>query len=204
MIRILIAFTLTLSIFTHNAHAQFSDDLLQVAKLLQGNFSSEKQAKNDSDFFDIRLKIIPIWKGRTDAIWFYVEQAVASMLDKPYRQRVYRLSEISKDSFESAVYTLDNPLRFVKHVELFKDLNPDSLSLKDGCSVFLKRVGKKQYEGLIGVKTCASDMRGASYASSIVTLTPKYLLSWDRGYNKEGEQVWGAEKGGYMFRKIKK
>ena len=47
-------------------------------------------------------------------------------------------------------------------------------------------------------------MRGASYASSIVTLTPKYLLSWDRGYNKEGEQVWGAEKGGYMFRKIKK
>ena len=126
------------------------------------------------------------------------------MLDKPYRQRVYRLTEISKDSFESAVYTLDNPLRFVKHVELFQDLNPDSLSLKDGCSVFLNKVGKKRYEGGTGIKTCASDMRGASYASSIVTLTPKYLLSWDRGYNKEGEQVWGAEKGGYMFRKIKK
>ncbi len=195
---------ISLFIINQKLNAQFSSELLQVAKLMQGEFSSEKQAKNDSDFYDIRLKILPIWKERTDAIWFYVEQAVASMLDKPYRQRVYRLTEISKDSFESAVYTLDNPLRFVKHVELLQDLNPDSLSLKDGCSVFLKKVGKKQYEGGTGVKTCASDMRGASYASSIVTLTPKYLLSWDRGYNKEGEQVWGAERGGYMFRKIKK
>jgi hypothetical protein len=25
------------------------------------------------------------------------------------------------------------------------------------------------------------------------------MVSWDRGYNDEGEQVWGAEKGGYRF-----
>jgi CpeT protein len=25
------------------------------------------------------------------------------------------------------------------------------------------------------------------------------LASWDRGWNKEDKQVWGAEKGGYVF-----
>jgi CpeT protein len=25
------------------------------------------------------------------------------------------------------------------------------------------------------------------------------LLSWDRGWDVNGKQVWGAEKGGYIF-----
>ncbi|MEX1189406.1 MAG: chromophore lyase CpcT/CpeT [Bacteroidia bacterium] len=195
---------LFLVFFQNIGKAQFNKELLEVAKMMQGSYSSKKQSKKDSAFFDIRLKIVPIWKERTDAIWFYVEQAVASMQDKPYRQRVYRLTGVEDGSFESAVYTLNSPLRFVGHVDLVESLNPDSLALKEGCSVFLKKDGKKKYVGGTGDKTCPSDMRGASYASSIVTLTPKYLLSWDRGYNREGAQVWGAEKGGYMFRKIKK
>ena len=28
------------------------------------------------------------------------------------------------------------------------------------------------------------------------------LVSWDRGWNAEHEQVWGSEKGGYIFDKI--
>jgi hypothetical protein len=35
-------------------------------------------------------------------------------------------------------------------------------------------------------------------------MTPSQLLSWDRGYDKEGKYVWGAEKGGYVFDKISK
>jgi hypothetical protein len=29
------------------------------------------------------------------------------------------------------------------------------------------------------------------------------ILSWDRGWDKEDNQVWGAEKGGYEFIKEK-
>jgi hypothetical protein len=28
---------------------------------------------------------------------------------------------------------------------------------------------------------------------------PNGMVSWDRGYNDAGQQVWGAEKGGYEF-----
>ena len=34
-----------------------------------------------------------IWPDSQGAIWLYVEQAVATSLDKPYRQRVYKLEQ---------------------------------------------------------------------------------------------------------------
>jgi hypothetical protein len=30
------------------------------------------------------------------------------------------------------------------------------------------------------------------------------MVSWDRGFDKEGKQVWGAQKGGYRFVKKRK
>jgi len=42
-------------------------------------------------------------------------------------------------------------------------------------------------------------MRGASYASSEVTLTATELNTWDRGYDAGGAQVWGSTKGPYRF-----
>jgi hypothetical protein len=184
--------------------SQFNKELKTVGKMMQGKFSSEKQSNADSAFFDIRLSIIPIWDERTDAIWMYVEQAVSSKIDKPYRQRIYKLTQLSDGSFESAVFTMKDPLRFAGKVELLKGLNPDSLELREGCSVFLKKSGKKSYEGGTGNKTCPSDMRGAAYASSIVTLNTKMLLSWDRGFDRSDKQVWGAEKGGYKFLRVRK
>jgi len=184
--------------------SQFNKELKTVGKMMQGKFSSEKQSNADSAFFDIRLSIIPIWDERTDAIWMYIEQAVSSKIDKPYRQRIYKLTQLSDGSFESAVFTMKDPLRFAGKVELLEGLNPDSLELREGCSVFLKKTGKKLYEGGTGDKTCPSDMRGAAYASSIVTLNTKMLLSWDRGFDRSDKQVWGAEKGGYKFLRVRK
>jgi CpeT protein len=32
-----------------------------------------------------------------------------------------------------------------------------------------------------------------------VTLNDEGMQSWDRGYDTAGAQVWGAEKGAYIF-----
>jgi CpeT protein len=186
------------------AKAQFSKDLVKLSKIMQGHYSSELQSKTDTTFFDIRLKILPIWSERKDAIWMYVEQAMSGKEDKPYRQRVYRLTETSKGNFESAVYTLKSPLRFVGNLEMVNKLTPDSLVLREGCAVLLKKVGRKKYLGATEYRKCSSDLRNATYATSEVTLTPKLLASWDRGYDANDKQVWGAIKSGYLFRKQKK
>jgi len=191
-------------LFPTFANAQFSKDLVKLSKMMQGYYSSELQSKSDTSFFDIRLKILPIWVDKTDAIWMYVEQAMSGKEDKPYRQRVYRLTETSKGNFESAVFTLKSPLRFVGNLEMVNKLTPDSLILREGCAVLLKKVGKKKYLGATEYRKCSSDLRNATYATSEVTLTSKLLASWDRGYDSNDKQVWGAIKSGYLFRKQKK
>jgi len=63
-----------------------------VLELMTGSLSSAEQSAADERYFDIRLAMVPIWQNRSDGPWLDVEQAVASNLEKPYRQRVYRLS----------------------------------------------------------------------------------------------------------------
>ena len=66
-------------------------DLKKLAKCMTGTFSSQKQSLLDSTFFHISLHMTPIWKKSKDGFWLYVEQAMATGLDKPYRQRIYHL-----------------------------------------------------------------------------------------------------------------
>ena len=183
-----------------------SKDLKKLASWMEGSFNSKLQAEQDSDFFDIRLHIKRIWKDNKEGVWFYVEQAVATALDKPYRQRVYHLTQKDDTTFESAVYTFPKPLRFAGEWQKENGmplLSMDSLSTRKGCSVFLKKKDKKIFEGSTHERDCESDLRGAKYASSKVTVMNDRLLSWDQGFDAEGKQVWGATKGAYIFLKEK-
>jgi len=179
--------------------------LEKLASCMAGSFSSADQAARDSTYLDIRLRMAPIWPARVDGCWLYVEQAVAGHEDRPYRQRVYSLRQIEPNRFESRVYALDHPLRFAgawKDAQPLAALSPDSLIPREGCSIFLQRRAGPIYVGSTEGEGCASDLRGAKYATSEVTITPWQLVSWDRGFDAQGRQVWGAEGGGYIFRKI--
>lgn len=178
-------------------------DFKELAGFMAGSYSSEEQhLKDTTNYFDIHLQIIPIWKNNSDGYRFYVEQAMNGFLENPYRQRVYHLKE-HENAFESIIYTLKDPLRFTGKPEMVESLPFDSLTEKEGCSVFLSKTGEKEYAGGTREKSCPSDRKSATYATSIVTITKNLLLSWDQGFNDKDEQVWGAEKGGYRFVKLK-
>ncbi len=182
-----------------NLKAQ-STNLKLLAEWMQGSFDSHEQSFKDTvNYYDIRLEIIPVWQKRSDGYWFYVEQAVAAYIDTPYRQRIYHLTERKKGLFESKVYTLKDPLRFTHQPELLEKLTTDSLLEKEGCSVLLRKINSTTFKGGTEGKICPSDRKGASYATSEVTISELMLESWDRGYNEKDEQVWGAELGPYQF-----
>jgi CpeT protein len=179
-------------------------DLKQLAGMMSGEFSSEKQAAADSSYIHIRLSMTPILPGNTDGYWLYVEQAVASAADKPYRQRIYHLYIQDDTTIVSKVFELKNPQQYIGGWEDLTKLAPittDSLIDRQGCSIFLHKTGKKVYSGSTPGKECLSTLRGATYATSEVTISPGKLESWDRGWDREDKQVWGAEKGGYVFLK---
>lgn len=180
-------------------------DLDTLAAWMSGSFSSQAQAEADPEFFDIRLHMAPIWKDRTDGYWFYVEQAAASSLNRPYRQRVYHLTQHDETTFESAVFELSEPDKHIgawNKPEPLIDLTPASLIRRPGASIFLKRKDEESFAGSTDGKKCLSDYRGASYATSEVEITEKWIYSWDRGFDAEDNQVWGAVKGGYLFDRV--
>ena len=187
--------------------AATADSVSTLRSMLVGSFSSSEQAAADPDYRDIRLHMAPCWTSRNDGPWLYVEQAMSTALDKPYRQRVYRLSKLADRLYQSQVYELaSNPesvLRFTgewsKPTPL-ADITPADLILKDGCEVILKYdPASGHFKGGTVSSNCETHFRNAAYASSEIDMGPALLVSWDRGFDASGKQVWGAEKGGYRF-----
>lgn len=196
-------------------------NLQELVDLMVGSFSSEKQNKEDPEnFFDIRLHMAPIWRDISSdekGYWLYVEQAVAAMPDKPYRQRVYHVtmeyvadqSGTATPVFKSAVYLLPGtPQEVLGFTGAWKDasklegVTPEKLIPRDGCTVVMTRTGEERFEGATVGKGCPSERGGAKYATAEVHVNKDGLQTWDRGYNEKDEQVWGAEKGGYRFERV--
>lgn len=179
-----------------------ASDLADLADRMTGSFSSAAQAEADTNFYDIRLQMARIWPDRDDGVWLYVEQAAGWSLDMPYRQRVYRVTEAEPGLFRSAVYALPDDEAAIgawRDEAPLGDLDPDALSLREGCAVFLRRGEGGDFAGGTVGRGCGSSLRGASYATSEVVVGADRIESWDRGFDADGVQVWGAETGPYVF-----
>ncbi len=183
-------------------------DFEKLTTMMQGSYNSYAQSVADSaNFYNISLHMYPIWEGKEEGVqYLYVEQALNSMQDKPYRQRIYRVEEIEEGVFSSAVYTFPNPEEAVfkwKTPEYFNKYTPEDLIAREGCAVILKKVSDTNFTGSTVDRECKSELRGATWASSIVSVYPDRIESWDQGFNDAGEQVWGAVISGYVFDKLK-
>jgi CpeT protein len=201
----LIAFgvALWIGVTSFQPHSDKPFDLLK--NYMSGSFSSELQSRHDSDYFDIRLRMEPIWKASESEFYLYVEQAMSTALDKPYRQRIYKVVKESEGQFVSYIYTMNAPQRFTGKQgsdDIFSMITPDSLKVLDGCEVRLSFNSKlNQFEGATADRTCPSTRSGATHTTSKVVITANGMTSWDQGWNDAGVQVWGATKGGYEFLK---
>ncbi len=206
MKKILLALLISVTLFScksgknSTSISKSQSNLNELVASMQGNYSSEKQSKKDTTYFNISLRMVPIWKDKGN--YLYVEQALFNKQEKPYRVRIYKVSQLSENEFISEIHTLKNEKEWIgkwKTPEAFASLSEKDIELKQGCGVKLTRTDKNKFEGSTGNKTCPSELRGASYASSKVTVTENEILSWDQGFDKADKQVWGAEKGGYVF-----
>ena len=185
----------------------YKKDLKILGERMSGMFSSEGQAAADTNFFNIRLVMKPIWTERKDGKWIYVEQASAKKLEKPYRQRVYHVYKQDKKTIISQVYEINSPLRFAGDWEKLKPLQgltPDSLISREGCAIHLHKNKDGLFYGSTPGKECLSSLKGSAYATSEVEIFDDRILSWDRGFDAADKQIWGSEKGSYIFVKIRK
>jgi hypothetical protein len=85
-----------------------ADPVAEVAGLLTGRFDSSAQAARDPQYFGVQLHACPVALPALGEHVVYVEQAMLSAIDAPYRQRLY---VVSGDAAQvvSAVLELDAP-----------------------------------------------------------------------------------------------
>jgi hypothetical protein len=174
----------------------------RLYRYLIGAFDSGDQAARDGEFRTIHLAICPADAPELGPRVLYVEQAAAEARDQPYRQRLYVIEDAPGGAAVSRVLELRDP---GPAIGACGRAAPPRFAAADaeeraGCAVTMAwQPAQRAWTGGTRERDCASSLRGAAYATSEVQLDGARLVSWDRGYDAAGAQVWGAVKGPYEF-----
>lgn len=175
----------------------------RLFQYLAGTFDSTAQAAADARYFEIQLKACAVDAPDIGERVLYVEQAVVSSANRPYRQRIYvvEFGEGEQDGV-SRVYTVANEASWIGACDEAtpRTVTAAEITERSGCAVYLTwSEADAQFAGSTRGNECSSNLQGATYATSEVVMTETEVRSWDRGYDDQDVQVWGAEAGPYIF-----
>ena len=175
----------------------------RLATWLAGDYDSADQEERDYSYYAISLRMCAIDLPELGDRILYVEQALMDDPTSPYRQRLYRVVEVDEDTAVSEVWQAIDDATEDALVGLCDDptafaFAADDFEQREGCGVTMTWDGEG-FAGGTHEKDCLSDLNGATYATAEVTLDADVLTSWDRGYDSDDDQVWGAVDGAYEF-----
>ncbi len=169
---------------------------------LLGHFDSADQAAESPSYYAIELTMCEVEAPELGAMALYVEQALAG--DEPYRQRIYVIED--GDQPDRQARSVMYELHYATPWSGFCDgestatgvVTPEYVTKLEGCDVTVEWDGETFSGGTVE-GACLNDWGGASYATSEVTLNAERLESWDRGWDADGNYMWGATAGPYEF-----
>ncbi|NJP09564.1 MAG: chorismate mutase [Leptolyngbyaceae cyanobacterium RU_5_1] len=180
----------------------------EVSSLLEGKMDTSAQAMANSKAPSVRMTTCRIQVSGTPAnqpsIFLYQEQALTHKLAQPYRQRFLEISpNPSSQSVRSLSFKPANPAPwagFCNKPTAERIVNRNDLG-SPICSVFLKRSGNR-YIGNTPINGCPTNVRGAVRVTNRIELSKSGMNTWDRGFDANGKQVWGAQSESYQYRRI--
>ncbi|KAJ4960441.1 hypothetical protein NE237_020351 [Protea cynaroides] len=183
-----------------------------VADSLSGEKFSRDQASRDPDnYFNLRMLTCPAAEIDGSKV-LYFEQAFWRTPQKPFRQRFYMVKPCPKE-MKCDVELSSYAIRDAEEYKNFCDRSKDQRPLPDEVigdiaehltTIYLKRCerGKRcLYEGSTPPGGFPNSWSGATYCTSeLSVLKNGEIHPWDRGYDDDGNQVWGVKGGPYEFK----
>jgi len=176
----------------------------QAARLLPGRFDSAAQASADPAYRALQLTACRVSAPELGPSVFYVEQAQMEELERPMRQQLQVIEPRVPSGTLAAIRVFDLKLpeysvglctRHQTGVYTRAEVQE-----RVGCTVTLLWSGTS-FHGETSGTACPSTLRGARYATSDVVLDEAGMRIWDRGFDASGRQVWGPDKGPYVFKR---
>lgn len=189
------------------------DHTKTVSGLLSGEkFSTDQASKDPGNYFNLRLDACPATELADASKLLYYEQAFCRAPDKPFRQRFYLVKPCPKDmkcDVEVGTYAIRDTEEYRNFCERPKNQRPLPEEAAGDMSEHITTVymskcerGRKcLYEGSTPPGGFPSTWNGATTSTSELTIFKSGELHvWDRGYNDDGNQVWGPLPGPCEFK----
>ncbi len=189
--------------------ADLNQQAEQVVQHLEGILSTAARAAANPKVANVTMTTcrIPVANPPASTIYLYQEQAIADKLTQPYRQRILEIrpspasQTIRSRSFKLAdqakwVNFCDRPDDRRSHIDQ-RPIQPQDFPISV-CAVFLKPT-PEGFSGTTEATGCPAKVRGAVMIRNRIRLHPNGMDTWDRGYDAQGKQVWGAGDEPYQF-----
>ncbi|KAL1559034.1 chromophore lyase CRL, chloroplastic-like [Salvia divinorum] len=184
-----------------------------VADSLAGEKFSREQASRDPDnYFNLRWLSCPAAEMVDGSRVLYFEQAFWRTPHKPFRQRFFMVKPCSKEmkcDVEMSTYAIRDSEEYKNFCDRSRDQRPQPEEVigdiaEHLTTIYLKRCDRGKrclYEGSTPADGFPNTWNGASYCTSKLTvLKNSEIHTSDRGYDYEGNQVWGVKGGPYEFK----
>lgn len=185
----------------------------KIAEALSGEkFSTDQATQDPQVYFNLRLNSCPAAELADGSRVLYVEQAFLRTPEKPYRQRFLKVKPCSKETkcdAEVSAYAVRDVEEYRNFCDRPKNQRPQAEEVIGDVAEHLLTVRLSRceqgeqclYKGSTPPGGYPNSWNGATSCTSELTIYKNgEIHSWDRGYNEEGAQVWGLEKGPYEFK----
>ncbi|KAK4488919.1 hypothetical protein RD792_004709 [Penstemon davidsonii] len=184
-----------------------------VADSLAGEkFSREQASRDPENYFNLRWLSCPAVEMVDGTRVLYFEQAFWRTPQKPFRQRFFMVKPCSKEmkcDVELSTYAIRDAQEYKNFCDRPRDQRPQPEEVVGDIAehlttIYLKRCerGKRcLYEGSTPADGFPNTWNGASHCTSeLAVLKNSEIHTWDRGYDDDGNQVWGGKGGPYEFK----
>ncbi len=174
-----------------------------VVSHLVGVMDTSAQAAANPKAPSVRMTTCKVQINQpANSVYLYQEQALTKNLDNPYRQRFLEIkANADSDTVESQSFKPENGKALIGLCS--KPENERKLNLSNigtpVCSVLLKPF-QEGYIGETPSQGCPANIRGAVRITNTILLHSRGMDTWDRGFDAQGNQVWGAANESYQYR----
>ena len=174
-----------------------------VARHLEGVMSTAAQASRDADFVGVQMTTCRVTPSdpQPNSIYLYQEQALIGRLSAPYRQRFLQITPGNNQRIESRTFKPDRPAQWVGLCAQPEPVVAITGLGESVCTVSLRASVVGGYVGSTPSIGCPANVRGAVSITNVVVLHENGMDTWDRGFDAEGNQVWGADTVPYQYRR---
>ncbi|PKA47600.1 hypothetical protein AXF42_Ash014796 [Apostasia shenzhenica] len=184
-----------------------------VAQALSDEKLSREQAYRDPDnYFNLRLIVFIAFEMVDGSRVLYFEQAFSRTPQKPFLDKFYIVKPCPKEmkcDVELSSYAIRDTEEYRNFCDRPRDQRPQDEEVVGDIAEHLTTIhlcrcerGKRcLYEGSTMPGGFPNSWNGASYCTSELMIHKNgEVHTWDRGYDDDGNQVWGPKEGPYEFK----